>query len=228
MTDPLVRLMLVPEVAEALAAAENAVGAIQLTARRRSAQYRADAWSAAAAASAGLEGEPASDATVIAAVLLELEQMRGTRQSLLQVVARLHAVLAVELAMEERGRPRADFAESGRLTDLAALVAASKAPALLVASIAHAELLSMSPFDQGNGVIARAISRGIMMESGLDPTGMVLTEVGLRDLGVAAYAAALRRYEEGTTAGISSWVSHCARAVELGVDALRQLITPAR
>lgn len=227
MPDPLLRLMLVPAIAEGLADAEAAIDAIQLTARRRSAEYRSQAWANASAASAALEAEP-FDPRLAAALLIELDDIRTVRSSLLQVAARLHAVAAVDQPVAERGRPRGGFSESDRLTALADLVATSTAPALLVASIAHAELLAMAPFPSANGVVARAIARGIMIESGLDPTGMVLTEVGLRDLGGAAYADALDRYRAATTDGVTAWVRHCCRAVELGVDALRQLLTPAQ
>lgn len=219
------RLMLVPALAGALADAESAIDAIQLTARRRSPQFRAQAWANAAAASASMENV---DGRLVAAMMIELDELRGVRSSLLQVAARLHTAAAVDLPMQERGRPHPGFTESDRLTALAELVSRSSAPALLVASIAHAELLAMAPFSSANGVVARAISRAIMIESGLDPTGMVLTEVGLRDLGKAAYADALERYRSATTDGVTAWVVHCSRAVELGVDALRQLLTPAQ
>ena len=215
------RLMLVPEIVQALADAEAAVDACQLTARRRSGQFRSDAWAASAAASAGLDG---SDPRLAAAVLLEVQELANIRSSLLHSLARLHAAAAVDLPLAERGRPRSDFTHSARLTGLADLVATSTAPALLLAHIAHADLLSLAPFGSENGLIARAIWRGVIVESGLDPTGMVMVEVGLRDLGSAAYAAALSSYESGTPAGVAAWIIHCSRAVELGVDALAQLI----
>lgn len=221
MSDPLARLMLVPAVKQALADAESAVGSIQLSARRRGEQFAAQAWGAAATSSSAMD---ASDPVVAASLLVEVRALTNVRASLLQALARMHAIAAADLPDDQRGRPRADFAEGERLSALATLTATSTAPALLVATIAHAELLVLAPFEQANGLLARAVWRAIIVESGLDPTGMVMVETGLRDLGIAAYAAALEEYRSGTSAGVGAWVRHCARSVELGVEALRQLL----
>jgi Fic family protein len=220
MTDPLVRLMLVPGVREALADAEASIDAVQLSARRRHAEVRADALAASAAASAALDE---ADPVATAALLMELEGMQ-VRESLLQALARMELIVGVDRSPGERGRPHAEFTGHDRLTALAELVAKSSAPAYLVASIAHGEVLDLAPFTSGNGVIARATWRAIMIEMGLEPTGIVMHEVGLRDLGGSAYAAALAAYRSGTAEGIAAWIGHCSRATVLGVDALAQLL----
>jgi hypothetical protein len=216
--------MLVPAVSQALGGAESAVDAIQLTARRRGDQVRVEALSAIATASASMDG---SEPAVVASLLMELDQL-SLRTSLLQALARMHVLGGVGEAQDERGRPRPEFDQSDRLLALADLVASSEAPALLVATIAHGELLALAPFASANGIVARAVWRGLIVETGLDPTGLIMSEVGLRDLGVPAYQAALDAYQSGTSDGVASWVRHCCRAVELGVDALGQLLTQKR
>lgn len=223
-SDPLARLMLVPDVVGALRNAEGLVDSVQLTARRRADSARPDALAAMANAIAALDE---SDITVAALVLAESDLI-GVRTSLLQGIARLHVIAGAAQPLVERGRPREDFAQSDRLLALAELVAQSQAPALLVASIAHGELAVMKPFQTGNGVIALTVWRRIMVEAGLDPVGMVMSPVGLRDLGANSYKAALSAYQDGGSDGVIAWVKHCARAVELGVDALQQLLNQQR
>jgi hypothetical protein len=216
--------MLVPEVSQALGSAEDAIDTIQLTARRRGAQVRGEALSAIATASASIEG---SEPAIVASLLMELDQL-ALRTSFLQALARMHALVGVDEPVEARGRPRPDFDQSARLRGLADLIATSQSPALLVATVAHGELLALQPFASANGILARAVWRGIIVESGLDPTGLVMSEVGVRDLGVPAYRAALDAYQRGTSEGVASWIRHCCRAVELGVDALAQLLSQKR
>src|SRR5204863_7083319 len=119
----------------------------------------------------------------------------GWERTPLQALARLHVVAAAGLVPDAAlGRPRAagevpgegadlltaggaalpaaDAAElPGRLAALVDLVAAPPAvPALVLAGIAHGEIAAMRPFVSGNGVVARALCRALVVGRGLDPT----------------------------------------------------------
>lgn len=157
------------------------------------------------------------------------------QQSPLRVLARLHVVAeATEAATVGRPRlagepvdepllPAADFplpdaAESaGRLDGLAALVTAGgQAPALITAAVVHGELLALRPFGTRNGLVARAAERIVLIGSGLDPKAVCPAEVGHAELGVDTYRRAFSCYLSGTAEGMATWITHCARAVELG------------
>jgi hypothetical protein len=165
-------------------------------------------------------------------------------QSPVRVLARLHLVAAGGAGVADRtvGRPRltgepvveapgADPAGplteaplppaddvAGRLAGLAQLViATSPAPALVTAAVVHGELLAVRPFGSYNGLVARAAERIVLISSGLDPKSICPAEVGHAELGRAAYAAAFDGYLSGTPEGMTVWITHCGRAVELGV-----------
>jgi hypothetical protein len=108
---------------------------------------------------------------------------------------------------------------AARLNALTGVLAApSKAPALVVAAIAHAELLATAPFGWGDGLVARAVFRLLLVDRGLDPNSLAAPEVGFVELGIDAYRAALAGYAEGTAAGISAWIDHCGAALEAGAQ----------
>ncbi|MGW2054846.1 oxidoreductase [Streptomyces sp. NPDC001840] len=168
-------------------------------------------------------------------------------QSPLRVLARLHLVAAGGAGVADRtvGRPRlagepvvevpgseapgtggplteaplpAADEVAGRLEGLSELiVAASPAPALVTASVVHGELLALRPFGSYNGLVARAAERVVLVGSGLDPKSVCPAEVGHAELGRAAYAAAFEGYLSGTPGGMAAWITHCGRAVKLGV-----------
>ncbi|MFD5749066.1 oxidoreductase [Streptomyces sp. NPDC127033] len=107
---------------------------------------------------------------------------------------------------------------AARLDGLARLViATSAAPALVTAAVVHGELLALRPFGSYNGLAARAAERIVLIGSGLDPKSICPAEVGHAELGRAAYAAAFDGYLTGTPEGMAAWITHCGRAVELGV-----------
>ncbi|MFC4589087.1 Fic family protein [Sphaerisporangium corydalis] len=107
-------------------------------------------------------------------------------------------------------------AAAARIASLVTLITTpSKAPALLLAAIVHAELVVLRPFGTADGLVARAAERLTLVEFGLDPKSLVVVEVGHAALG-DAYAESLRGYLKGTAEGVSGWVRHCATAVELG------------
>ncbi|HEX4788672.1 MAG TPA: hypothetical protein VH372_09445 [Actinospica sp.] len=159
------------------------------------------------------------------------------RQAPAQALTRMHLLAAAGATDPARiGRPRRDgeavTAEAAtaagpvdaqqaaaRLNALVGVLsAASKAPALVIASIAHAELLATTPFGWGDGLIARAVFRLLLVDRGLDPNSLAAPEVGLVEQGVDAYRGALAGYAEGTADGIAAWIAHCAQALVLGAQ----------
>ncbi|MFJ5227518.1 oxidoreductase [Streptomyces sp. NPDC088400] len=192
-------------------------------------------------------GSEAEARTVGAALRLNAEAgqlLSVWGQSPLRVLARLHLVAAggVGVSDETVGRPRlsgepvvevpgvdtagplteAPLPEAGevagRLDGLSGLVrTTSAAPALVTAAVVHGELLALRPFGSYNGLVARAAERVVLVGSGLDPKSICPAEVGHAELGRAAYAAAFDGYLSGTPDGMAAWITHCGRAVELGV-----------
>ncbi len=181
--------------------------------------------------------------TVGAALRLTAEagQLLGVwRQSPVQALARLHLVAAGGIAPDETvGRPRRegegvgdepadlerltalplpDAAEvTARLDGLAGLLrSGSEAPALVVAAVVHGELLALRPFTSGNGPVARAAQRVVLVGSGLDPKAVCPAEVGHAEVGRAGYLKALEAYLSGTPEGMAFWIAHCAEAAALG------------
>jgi len=168
-------------------------------------------------------------------VSTELGGLVGTwRRAPLQVLARLHVVAAADVVEADwLGRPRGaaddvvdpfhlDPPPPGdevtvRLDGLARLlVGETAAPAIVVAAIAHGELLALRPFVWGNGLVARAAERLVLVSRGLDPKAVSSPEVGHADGGRPAYRDAVRQYLTGTPEGVAAWVVHCAHAVALG------------
>ncbi|MCM2413273.1 MULTISPECIES: oxidoreductase [unclassified Streptomyces] len=157
------------------------------------------------------------------------------RQSPLRVLARLHLVAAGGAAPDDAvGRPRlagepvdeplieaplpgADEV-AGRLEGLSGLIlSGSEAPALVTAAVVHGELLALRPFGSYNGLVARTAERIVLIGSGLDPKSICPAEVGHAEQGRAAYVAAFEGYLSGTPEGMAAWITHSARAAELGV-----------
>lgn len=154
-----------------------------------------------------------------------------------ELLARLHtAATAGWLPSQEVGRvrtaaprdlrglgPAPDGAEvAGRLALLGRAVASSSAPALVVAAVVHAELLTVRPFAAGNGLVARAVFRLLLAARGLDPTGAVVPEAGWA-AAPNPYLAAAARFATGTPEGVAGWVAACADAVVAGADEGRRV-----
>ena len=165
----------------------------------------------------------------------ESEHVRGlVAKAPLQALARLHVAAAADLLpAEQLGRPRIEGESSSELLDLGAapasgalgerlellvavMTAGSAVPALVVAAVAHAEVATTRPFVRGNGVVARAVERALVQATGLDPTGVVVTEAGHATQGGPAYLGALAAYGTGTPEGLALWIGHCADAVVAG------------
>jgi hypothetical protein len=135
----------------------------------------------------------------------------------LQALARLHALAAADLVDEEKlGRPRQDPEVSARLDLVTRLVTgASSAPAPVLASVAHGELLALAPFGVGDGVVARAVSRLVTMATGLDPHGLGVPEVYWMRR-ADEYRAAAAGFASGRPEAVGAWLLLCCRALEDG------------
>jgi Fic family protein len=161
----------------------------------------------------------------------------GWERAPLQALARLHVVAAAALVPDDvLGRPRfadevpgegADLLTAsgaplpapdagevpGRLAALGDLLAApASVPALVVAGLVHAEIATLRPFVTGNGVVARALCRAVVVGRGLDPTGVAVWEAGLLAAG-PPYPLALAGYGQGSAEGVAAWLVLFARAL---------------
>lgn len=235
MTDPLAALTELPGVAQASEAVREALGKVHRhrTNLRGWPTTSAEAALRGARSSSLLDGgsmqldDPESSRAepVLAGALRVSEALAGGATTLvgvwqrapLQALARLHMLAAADLVDDDRlGRPRADLGVSGRLELLAGLVSgASRAPAPVLAAVAHGELLTLAPFGSADGVVARAVSRLVTMASGLDPHGLGVPEVNwMRH--AADYRDAAAAFASGTPDGVGSWVVMCCRALRAG------------
>lgn len=161
-----------------------------------------------------------------------------------QALARLHVLACADLGVpEERvGRPRTlatdpvgdplelgpapdPLEASARLDGLCRLLLEpTTAPAVVVAGVVHGELLALRAFGSVDGLVARAASRLVLVDRGLDPKAVSAPEVGHAELDAAglrarhshAYAEAARGYVAGGHEGVARWLVHCAQAVALG------------
>jgi hypothetical protein len=229
-SDPLAPLVSLPGVPEAIEQARSAVDALLVhkTLRRRSPDVSAESSLRGAWASAVLSGSPVALADVRAGSVddpvlqgalravgaigpLADTWTRAPRQAL----ARLHALAAADLvAADALGRPSAG---AERLDTLAQVLAATSAPAVVVAAIVHGEILSLDAFAPASGVVARAAVRLTLVDRGLDPKSLVVVEAGHRELG-DEYAEAAQAYASGTAEGIARWIVHSAEAVVAGTQ----------
>jgi hypothetical protein len=151
-----------------------------------------------------------------------------------QALARLHvAAAAGSLPDDELGRPRPGLERPGdgigepaqapvgealgaRLAGITDLLAApADASALIVAALVHAEILTARPFAAGNGVVARAAARAVIISRGLDPMGVVVWEAAHLDAG-PAYFQGLLGYASGRPDAVAGWLIQCADAVTRG------------
>lgn len=171
--------------------------------------------------------------TVVAAALAvttETEHVRTlVRSAPAQALARLHVAAATGLVPADQvGRPRlgrdecGEFVDLGpapapdhlarRLADLGELIRRDGPPVALVAALAHAEVCVARPFVRGNGLVARALERVLLVAGGLDPTGVAVPEEGYLQTGPTAYLGALTAYAQGGPPGVALWLRHAARA----------------
>lgn len=236
--DPFASVAALPGVVDVVGAARDAVD--RLTAhgvlRLRQADATAETALRGARASAALEGadveldalrsgaafdDPDAGPTARAAVRLsaELGLVASTwAKAPRQALARLHVVAAADAVADRDalGRP-ASAAAAARLDQLAdLLIAPTAAPAVVVAALVHGEILAANAFGWGNGLVARAACRLVLIGRGVDPKAIASPDVGHVELGLTEYQVALAGYVGGTAEGVAGWVRHCARALLLG------------
>jgi len=150
----------------------------------------------------------------------ELVELSGlVRVSPGQAIARAHTVLARGLLSDDdlgRIRPGAELGE--RMASLQRLLAGhTAAPVIVLAAIAHAELITAAPFAAGNGIVARAVEHMILIDGDIDRPAVIVPEAGHREM-AAEYQAALRSYASGSAAGVRAWLLHAAAAVTKGAE----------
>ena len=141
------------------------------------------------------------------------------KRSPIQALSRMHLLAAAGHVDPDRvGRPRGPEAAAvlNALANDLRDPAGAEVPAVVVAAVVHAELLVNEPFGWGDGLLARAASRLILADRGLDPQSLAVVEAGHVDLGVEAYLEAARGYATGTDEGLTAWLAHYAEAVALG------------
>lgn len=187
---------------------------------------------------AGLDDSPLGRAVAasLAVTTAVPGQVDAWQRAPLQVLAHLHALAARGFEVEDAlGRPRQqdeviDPLHTGapppwavvpdRLVALAdVLTQSTAAPALVVAAIAHGELMALQPFRWGSGLIARASVRLVLAGRGVDPDLLSCPEAGMLSLGRSSYVAALRGYRSGEPAGVAEWIRWNASAVGFGASA---------
>ena len=135
----------------------------------------------------------------------------------LQALARLHTLAAADLVpADQLGRPRTTDPVVGRgLRRLAELVTTTPWPAPVQVALVHGELLTMEPFGDGNGVVARAAARLTMMSTGLDPAGLSVPEVAhLRSQ--ARYRDLATKFSTGAEKDTVAWIVEVCRCLAVG------------
>lgn len=184
-----------------------------------------------AAASASLEGDEvtAEDLSeggggpVARGVLQMSGELLGLlpewRRSPVQVIARLHAVAAAASGpAAEPGRPVSPEG-AARLHELARQLARpTRAPALVVAAVVHAEIAAAAAFASHNGVVARAAERLVLVASGVDPASVTVPEAG-HAATPRSYQQVLSGYAAGDTDGVHQWLLYAADAFARGAEA---------
>jgi Fic family protein len=229
------------------AAAETRVRAARASSALAGGRFPLDHVRDVARGAAGFPDDPSGrTAQGALRVTAEAERLSGTwQQAPLQVLARLHTAAAAGLVEDDAlGRPRAGDEQPGDGTDLFApdgrevpaptgaaltarlsgvadlLAAPASGPALLIAALVHAELATVRPFVAVNGLVARALTRAVVVGRGLDPTAVAVWEEPLLAAG-PRYPLALGAYAAGGADGVTQWLLFFARAVVDGAAAGR-------
>ncbi len=232
-SDPLAWLVSLEGVPSAYAAVRDGIDVMlrDRGLRRTSPEHTAESLLRGAYASGVLEGSASSlaevregkgdrianDALRLSTELLSLAPV--LTRTPLQALARIHALAAKgSVGADELGRPR-DAESAARLRDMATvLTTPSDAPALLLAAVVHAELLTAAPFASHNGIVARATERLILVSRGVDEKSLVVPEAGHLALR-PQYESNLRGYAEGGAAGVHAWILYAAEAFAAGAEA---------
>jgi hypothetical protein len=94
---------------------------------------------------------------------------------------------------------------------------------VVLAGVVHGELMTLQPFGTVDGIVARAASRVVLVQTGVDPDALVVPEMGIVELGEPAYRDALDGFAGGTAAGLAHWLTFHAAAVQRGAAFARTL-----
>jgi len=230
--DPLGWLTGLEGVPSGLAAARDGVDALLRDRGRRqtSPEQTAESLLRGAHASAVLEGSASSIEEVREGTADELAQaaLRVSTGMLalvpviatspLQALARLHALAGKGVVDEDAlGRPTSPEAAQ-RLGGLAETLVTTSVPAMLVAAVVHAELVTVAPFSSHNGIVARAAERLVLVARGVDPASVIVPEAGHLALR-AAYESNLRGYAVGGRNGMHAWLLYAPQAYSAGTEA---------
>lgn len=220
-------------VPSALTAARDGIDALlrDRGLRRTTAELTAESLLRGAVASAALDGsistvedvragsadQVAARAVRLNSRLLSLVPVIG--RSPLQALARMHSLVAAPgTTPDQIGRPRAHADVTVGLQALARqLLATTGAPSLAVASLAHASIATLAPFESGNGLVARGLERLLLVARGVDPPSLTVPEGGHR-AAERAYREALTAYAEGGLEGRRQWLLYAANALTVGAS----------
>lgn len=216
-----------------------------ITFLRRSAGYATAAIDGAAMPDDPLREPDNSAMGIVAQHGLLITAMADTlggafKNSPAQVWARLHVLIS---DADDRGTPRKtdeviDPLRLGNIPDsaqarermryLGEQLISSKAPAVLLSAIAHAEICVTQPFSYGSHLIARASARMILAARGLDEKGVTAPEIGWYLQGRPGYVAALKQYQSGTLAGVTEFVQWHCTGIRMGIAATEQALANAK
>ena len=215
--------------------AESAIQGARASAALEGAEVSIDAMRAGVSDEDSPMGRAVAAAEAVTAAIPR--QVDTWSRSPLQVIAHLHVVAARGFDRDDaRGRPRdtdevVDPLHIGLIrpvTDISprfgalatVLTRPTQAPAVLVAAIAHGELLALRPFTWGSGLIARASLRLVLAARGVDPDLWGCPELGLLAQGRPTYVKALKAYASGEPAGMAEWIIFNAEAIRLSQQRL--------
>ncbi len=220
--DPLAEVARLEGVPSAVAAALAAVDAVLRDRGLRiiDAETQSAALAASATASAELTGDPQRWLVGALRLSAELVGLAGlVRVAPAQALARLHAVVGRGvLADEDLGRVGDRPGVAQRLHGLSRLLTLpTQASAVVLGAVVHAEVATVAPFADANGLVARAAERLVLIGAGIDPRAVIVIEAGHRASG-SAYDRGLRGYADGGTNGVRDWVLHSAQALARGAE----------
>lgn len=225
--DPLARLERLEGVPSSYAATRDGIDVLlrDRGLRRTTPEQTTESLLRGAHASAVLAGSTASleqardgagDALLRAALRVGTEllgQAPVLARAPVQALARLHALTGGAAP----GQPVSAEA-AARLQQLGRTVLATRAPALLVAALVHAEVVAAAPFADRNDLVARAAERLVLVQRGLDPASLLVPEAGHLALR-AEYESNLRGYATGGAAGVHAWLLYAAEAYARAAEA---------